>query len=174
MSWVGRSSASLAQEHFGWKLKCGLPADGLAALWLPTGRRPSRSMGVLVDPLDGLMLFFVPLALAAHLHLQRRLPATGPAAATRTTGPSQTTARDRAALLAPFFAYLSLFALVMLLLVVADNLLLMFVGWEIMGLCSYLLIGFWYARNYPDPKKMPSPRISPERRRSNLYDYPHR
>jgi NADH-quinone oxidoreductase subunit L len=30
----------------------------------------------------------------------------------------------------------------------------MFVGWEIMGLCSYLLIGFWYARNYPDPKQI--------------------
>src|SRR6185295_7782498 len=45
-----------------------------------------------------------------------------------------------------FFAYLSLFAFGMLLLVVADNLLLMFVGWEIMGLCSYLLIGFWYAK----------------------------
>jgi NADH-quinone oxidoreductase subunit L len=53
-----------------------------------------------------------------------------------------------------FFAYLSLFAFGMLLLVVADNLLLLFVGWEIMGLCSYLLIGFWYARNYPDPKQI--------------------
>ena len=47
-----------------------------------------------------------------------------------------------------------LFAFGMLTLVVADNLLLMFVGWEIMGLCSYLLIGFWYARNYDDPKKI--------------------
>jgi NADH-quinone oxidoreductase subunit L len=37
--------------------------------------------------------------------------------------------------------------------VVADNLLLLFVGWEVMGLCSYLLIGFWYGRTYdPDPK----------------------
>ena len=42
----------------------------------------------------------------------------------------------------------------MLTLVVADNLLLLFIGWEVMGLCSYLLIGFWYARTYPDPKKI--------------------
>ena len=51
-----------------------------------------------------------------------------------------------------FFAYISLFAAAMLTLVVADNLLLLFVGWEVMGLCSYLLIGFWFARTYPDPK----------------------
>jgi NADH-quinone oxidoreductase subunit L len=47
-----------------------------------------------------------------------------------------------------FFALMSLFAGAMLLLVVADNLLLLFIGWEIMGFCSYSLIGFWYARNY--------------------------
>jgi NADH-quinone oxidoreductase subunit L len=43
-----------------------------------------------------------------------------------------------------FFAYLSLFAFAMLLLVLADSLLVCFVGWEGVGLCSYLLIGFWY------------------------------
>ena len=45
-----------------------------------------------------------------------------------------------------FFAYISLFAFGMFLLVVSDNLLTLFAGWEIMGLCSYLLIGFWYAK----------------------------
>ncbi|HJU12691.1 MAG TPA: NADH-quinone oxidoreductase subunit L, partial [Candidatus Binataceae bacterium] len=45
---------------------------------------------------------------------------------------------------ARFFAYMNLFALSMLVLVLADNLLLMFVGWEGVGLCSYLLIAFWY------------------------------
>jgi NADH-quinone oxidoreductase subunit L len=45
-----------------------------------------------------------------------------------------------------FFAYLNLFAASMLLLVLADNILLMFVGWEGVGLCSYLLIGFWFER----------------------------
>jgi len=46
-----------------------------------------------------------------------------------------------------FFAYLNLFAASMLILVIADNLLLTFLGWEGVGLCSYLLISFWYQRN---------------------------
>jgi NADH-quinone oxidoreductase subunit L len=45
-----------------------------------------------------------------------------------------------------FFTYLNLFMTSMLILVLADNYLLMFVGWEGVGLCSYLLIGFWYER----------------------------
>ncbi|MFQ5882779.1 MAG: NADH-quinone oxidoreductase subunit L [Candidatus Methylomirabilales bacterium] len=45
-----------------------------------------------------------------------------------------------------YFAYLNLFAFFMLLLVLADNYLLLFVGWEGVGLCSYLLIGFWFER----------------------------
>jgi NADH-quinone oxidoreductase subunit L len=44
-----------------------------------------------------------------------------------------------------YFAYLNLFTFAMLTLVMADNLLLMFVGWEGVGLCSYTLIGFWYS-----------------------------
>ena len=43
-----------------------------------------------------------------------------------------------------FFAYLNLFIASMLILVLSNNLLLLFVGWEGVGLCSYLLIGFWY------------------------------
>ena len=43
-----------------------------------------------------------------------------------------------------FFAYMNLFVSCMLLLVLADNLLLLYLGWEGVGLCSYLLIGFWY------------------------------
>ncbi len=45
---------------------------------------------------------------------------------------------------ARYFAYLNLFTVAMLLLVLGENLLILFVGWEGVGLCSYLLIGFWY------------------------------
>src|SRR3954447_1381345 len=45
-----------------------------------------------------------------------------------------------------FFAYLNLFMFSMLILVLADNFLLVFAGWELVGLSSYLLIGFWYKR----------------------------
>jgi NADH-quinone oxidoreductase subunit L len=45
---------------------------------------------------------------------------------------------------ARYFTYLNLFTCAMLILVLADNLPLLFVGWEGVGLCSYLLIGFWY------------------------------
>ena len=54
-----------------------------------------------------------------------------------------------------FMAFMSLFGGSMLILVLSDNLLTLFVGWELMGLCSYLLIGFWYAKTYDDPKKLP-------------------
>lgn len=47
-----------------------------------------------------------------------------------------------------FFAYLNLFIFFMITLVVGNNLLVMFIGWEGVGLCSYLLIGFWY-KNQP-------------------------
>jgi len=46
-----------------------------------------------------------------------------------------------------YFALLNLFTAMMLILVLADNLLLLFVGWEGVGLCSYALIGFWYANH---------------------------
>jgi NADH-quinone oxidoreductase subunit L len=47
---------------------------------------------------------------------------------------------------ARFFAYLNLFCFFMLVLVLGGNFLVMFVGWEGVGLCSYLLIGFWYEK----------------------------
>ncbi len=46
-----------------------------------------------------------------------------------------------------YFAYLNLFVFFMLTLVLADNFLLLYLGWEGVGLCSYLLIGFWFTRD---------------------------
>ncbi|MBV9442672.1 MAG: NADH-quinone oxidoreductase subunit L [Acidobacteriaceae bacterium] len=48
-----------------------------------------------------------------------------------------------------FFSYLNLFMFFMLILVLASNLLLMFVGWEGVGLASYLLVGFYFTEDYP-------------------------
>jgi NADH-quinone oxidoreductase subunit L len=56
-------------------------------------------------------------------------------------------------LYARFFAFLNLFMVSMLVLVLADNYLLMYVGWELVGVCSYLLIGFWFHR--PDEPQDP-------------------
>lgn len=51
-----------------------------------------------------------------------------------------------------FFVYLNLFIAAMMILVSGNSYLMLFVGWEGVGLCSYLLIGFWYSRN-PDGNK---------------------
>src|SRR5476651_2520511 len=53
-----------------------------------------------------------------------------------------------------FFSYLNLFVFFMLLLVLGSNYVIMFIGWEGVGLCSYLLIGFWYTNpDYADAAK---------------------
>ena len=53
-----------------------------------------------------------------------------------------------------FFSYLNLFVFFMIMLVAGSNLLMMFIGWEGVGLCSYLLIGFWYKnQDYNDAAK---------------------
>jgi len=94
--------------------------------WIPTGNLALR-MGVMVDPLTAVMLFMVPLVCTMIFVYARGYMAGDPR-------------------YARFFAYVSLFATGMLGLVVADNLLMLFVFWEIMGLCSYLLIGFWFEK----------------------------
>src|ERR1700749_653384 len=53
-----------------------------------------------------------------------------------------------------FFSYLNLFVFFMLLLVLGSNYIIMFIGWEGVGLCSYLLIGFWFSNaSYSDAAK---------------------
>ena len=114
--------------------------------WLPIGEFVDWiKMGVAVDPLTAVMLIMVPFAVlmifiySVGYHNYGKPPGT--VLGTPNHGKEEP-------LFSRFFALMSLFAGAMLLLVVADNLLLLFVGWEIMGFCSYSLIGFWYARDY--------------------------
>ena len=109
-----------APEHF------GANAFGSSFPWLNLGQT-QFSMGVQVDPLTAAMLFMVPLAITMIMIYSVGYMAEDPR-------------RSR------FLGYMTLFAGAMLTLVVADNLLLLFVGWEVMGFCSYSLIGFWYEK----------------------------
>jgi NADH-quinone oxidoreductase subunit L len=114
--------------------------------WLPTGGEALR-FGILIDPLGAVTLFFVAWTCLAifiysigyHNYGKPRDPADRAGLPPHAGGVEPMYAR--------FFAFISLFAFGMLTLVVSDNLLLLFIGWEIMGLCSYLLIGFWYGKD---------------------------
>lgn len=95
--------------------------------WITAGKF-NASFSFLVDPLSSLFLliitgigFLIHLYSAGYMH--------------------EDDAFHR------FFAYLNLFVFFMLLLVLGNNYLIMFVGWEGVGLCSYLLIGFWFKNN---------------------------
>ena len=94
--------------------------------WMDTGETVFH-MGVLVDPATVIMLVMVPIAVLMIFIYSIGYMAHDPRQAR-------------------FFALISLFAGAMLTLVVADNVLLLFVGWEVMGVCSYLLIGFWFEK----------------------------
>jgi len=121
--------------------------------WIPTGETWLK-VGVLIDPLSAAVLFFVAITVLmifiysvgyhnygqpAGDHDHAGLPPHG-ATVHGHTVPSIEPMYSR------FFAFIGLFAFGMYTLVVSDNLLTLFVGWEIMGLCSYLLIGFWFGK----------------------------
>ena len=126
--------------------------------WLPTGDSWLR-IGVQVDPLTAVSLFFVAWTiLMIFLYSvgyqnfgqpkgDHDRPGLPPHGATVTDAHGHT---HRVPSIEPmysrFFAFFGLFAFGMYTLVISDNLLTLFVGWEIMGLCSYLLIGFWYGK----------------------------
>ncbi|MBN2383192.1 NADH-quinone oxidoreductase subunit L [bacterium] len=92
--------------------------------WIKVGS-VSVDIGFVLDPLSAVMSLMVTLVgFLIHVYSIGYM------------------AHDRS--IARFFTYMNLFTFMMLVLVTADNILLMFVGWEGVGLCSYLLIGFWY------------------------------
>jgi len=128
--------------------------------WLPLGESVDTyfRIGVLVDPTTAAVLFFVAITIFMIFlysvgyqnfgqpkgdHDHKGLPPHGGTVEEhghKHVVPSVEPMYSR------FFAFLGLFAFGMYVLVLSDNLLTFFVGWEIMGLCSYLLIGFWYAK----------------------------
>ncbi|GAP15278.1 NADH dehydrogenase subunit L [Longilinea arvoryzae] len=130
----------------------------LAVNWIPTGDTWLK-IGVQVDPLAAVTLFFVAwtilmifiYSVGYHNFGQpkgdRDVPGLPPHGATVTDAHGSHKVSSIEPMYARFFAMISLFAFGMYLLVVSDNLLTLFIGWEIMGLCSYLLIGFWYAKD---------------------------
>jgi NADH-quinone oxidoreductase subunit L len=125
--------------------------------WLPTGNSWLQ-IGVRVDPLSTVVLFFVAWTILAifiysvgyHNFGQPKgdhdLPGLPPHGTIIIEGKHKYNVSSIEPMYARFFAFISLFAFGMYTLVVSNNLLTLFVGWEIMGLCSYLLIGFWYGK----------------------------
>lgn len=126
--------------------------------WLPMGSGWFK-IGIQIDPLSAATLFFVAwtilmiflYSVGYHNYGQpdgdHDRPGLPPHGKTVTDEHGHThKVPSVEPMYSRFFAFIGLFAFGMYLLVVSDNLLTLFVGWEIMGLCSYLLIGFWYGK----------------------------
>jgi NADH-quinone oxidoreductase subunit L len=135
-------TAALGLSLFAFWQLLGLPDDARAfdvavAEWIP--RIPLAttngiglfqvSWGFRLDPLSGMMILVVT-GVGTLIHVY--------STAYMADEPRGGVAR--------FFCYLNLFCFFMLMLVLGNNFLVMFVGWEGVGLCSYLLIGYWYEK----------------------------
>ena len=111
--------------------------DVIVAQWIPAIRLESiRGAGIFeipwgfrLDPLSGMMILIVT-GIGTLIHIY--------STAYMADEPRGSVAR--------YFCYLNLFCFFMLMLVLGSNFLVMFVGWEGVGLCSYLLIGYWYEK----------------------------
>jgi NADH-quinone oxidoreductase subunit L len=114
----------VALQHEGEPFRLVLP-------WLPTGRT-TFDMSLMVDGLALGMMFMVPFVVTMIFIYSMGY---------HNLGKSNVEPRY-----SRFFAYVSLFAAGMLTLSLSGNMLLFFISWEVMGLCSYLLIGFWAER----------------------------
>ncbi|KAF0106139.1 MAG: NADH-quinone oxidoreductase subunit L [Anaerolineaceae bacterium] len=154
LSWLGSMVVfitAIGTEEFGKHI------FESAINWLPTGNTWLQ-IGVRIDPLGAVTLFFAAWTIFMIFiysigyqnfgqpkgdHDRPGLPPHG---ATVEEHGKKHTVPSIEPMYSRFFAFLGLFAFGMYVLVVSNNLLTMFVGWEIMGLCSYLLIGFWYGK----------------------------
>jgi NADH-quinone oxidoreductase subunit L len=136
VSAVGAGSVGLATVAAGTRLLPYLTGGGervveTVAPWISAGNF-SVDVSLRLDPLSALMVSFVTfVGFLIHVY---------------SIGYMRHDETDAG--YARYFAYLNLFLFAMLILVLANNFLLMFVGWEGVGLCSYLLIGYYYEREY--------------------------
>jgi len=156
LSWLGSMvvvAAALKVEHLG-------DHPFVSSIdWLPTGAEWLR-IGVQIDPLSTITLFFVAWTILMIFiysvgyhnfgqpkgdHDMAGLPPHG-ATIKDVQGHSHKVPSIEP-MYARFFGFFGLFAFGMFALVVTDNLLTLYMAWEIMGLCSYLLIGFWYGKD---------------------------
>ncbi len=122
------AAGALAAAVAGWRGYDGA-ITRLVWDWLPSQGKPLATIGVLADETSTVMLVLVALvAFLVQLYSLSYL--------------SEETAPG----LGRYYTYQSLFAFSMMGLVLAPNLLQLFICWELVGLCSYLLIGFWYQK----------------------------
>src|SRR5687768_3426485 len=109
-----------------WDVQQGNTFNGPVYTWLTMGET-RLEIGFLIDPLTTLMMVVVTfVSLMVHVYTIGYM--------------AEDPGYQR------FFSYISLFTFAMLMLVMANNFLQLFFGWEAVGLVSYLLIGFWYTR----------------------------
>jgi NADH-quinone oxidoreductase subunit L len=123
------AAGSLAAAILSWRAHAGEAISRLVWAWLPSEGQTLATVGVLADADSTVMLVLVALvALVVQVYSLGYLHDEKPPALGR------------------YYAYQSLFAFSMMGLVLAPNFLQLFICWELVGLCSYLLIGFWYQR----------------------------
>ena len=123
------SAAALGGALWAWRLSSPAEFTRLLWEWLPAESGPLATVGVLADSDSTLMLILVTgVSFLVQVYSLGYLADEPPASLGR------------------YYTYQSLFAFSMMGLVLAPNFVQLFIGWELVGLCSYLLIGYWYQR----------------------------
>ncbi len=121
------AAGSLVSALLAWQRHAGGAVSRLVWEWLPAQGQTLTTVGILADAESTAMLTLVALvACLVQVYSLGYL------------------SEEPAPSLGRYYAYQSLFAFSMMGLVLAPNFVQLFVGWELVGLCSYLLIGFWY------------------------------
>ncbi|MDQ2918089.1 MAG: NADH-quinone oxidoreductase subunit L, partial [Pseudomonadota bacterium] len=139
---LGVAASFVASIIIARDVQAGHVLNGDVYAWLVSGDF-KLAIGFLIDPLTATMLLIVTfVSLMVHIYTVGYMA----------DDPGYTR----------FFSYISLFTFAMLILVMSNNFLQLFFGWEAVGLMSYLLIGFWYTRptaNYASLKAFMANRV---------------